>query len=49
MSNLTVLDVTRASTTAVGTQGYADTELTMGLFISADGTKVAFHSVAPNG
>ena len=48
MSNLTVLDVTRASTTAVGTQGYGDTELTMAPFISADGTKVAFHSVAPN-
>lgn len=48
MSSLSVQDITRASTTADGTQGYGDTGLTMAPFLSADATKVAFHSVAPN-
>jgi hypothetical protein len=48
MSGHGALDIVRASVTADGAEVSGDRELSLAPSISADGTRVAFHSIAPN-
>lgn len=48
MHELSVLEVKRVSTSAGGEQIPAETDLTLAPSLSPDGTKVAFHSLAPD-
>jgi Tol biopolymer transport system component len=48
MSRHEALDIVRASVTADGAEVSGDRELSLAPSISADGTRVAFHSIAPN-